>query len=58
MQAQRELEEEARRLRLERSLLRSPDRVEKLAREKLGMIRPDPVRIRVVRTATEVAAAP
>jgi cell division protein FtsL len=58
MQEQRELEEEARRLRLERSLLRSPDRVERLAREKLGMVRPDPERIRVVRTVTEVAAAP
>ncbi len=53
---QRGLEEEARRLRLELSLLRSPERVEKLARERLGMVRPDPERIRVVRTATEVAA--
>jgi cell division protein FtsL len=51
---QRALEEQGRKLRLELSLLRSPERVEKLAREKLGMVRPD--QIRVVRTVTEVAA--
>jgi cell division protein FtsL len=51
------LEEEDRRLRLERSLLRSPARIERLAREKLGMTRPDPAQIRVVRPgATELAA--
>jgi len=53
---QRELEEEARKLHLELSLLRSPERVERLAREKLGMVRPDPVRIRVVRTQEQLAA--
>ena len=56
MAEQRVLEEEARKLRLELSTLRSPERVEKLAREKLGMVRPDPDRIRVVRTTTEVAS--
>jgi cell division protein FtsL len=50
---QRTLEEEGRKLRLELSLLRSPDRVEKVARERLGMVRPD--QIRVVHTATAVA---
>jgi cell division protein FtsL len=53
---QRALAEEGRKLRLELSLLRSPDRVEKLARDKLGMVRPDPDRIRVVRDVTEVAS--
>ncbi len=51
---QRALAEEGRKLRLELSLLRSPDRVEKLAREELGMVKPD--RIRVVREVTEVAS--
>jgi cell division protein FtsL len=55
MQEQRELEEEARKLRLDLSVLRSPERVEKLAREKLGMVRPSPERIRVVRSLTRVA---
>jgi len=36
------------------SLQRSPERIEKLAHDQLGMVRPD--RIRVVRTATEVAS--
>jgi cell division protein FtsL len=51
----RELEEEARKIRLELSLLRSPERVERLAREKLGMVKPDPERIRVVRTQRQLA---
>jgi len=51
---QRALEEEGRRLRLVLSLTLRPERIEKLAHEQLGMVRPD--RIRVVRTATEVAA--
>jgi cell division protein FtsL len=54
----RELEEEARKLRLELSLLHSPERVERLAREKLGMVRPDPERIRVVRPGTQLAENP
>ena len=45
----RGLEEDNRKLRLEASLLRSPARIERLAREQLGMERPDPARIRVVR---------
>jgi cell division protein FtsL len=43
------LQEENRKLRLEKSLLRSPARIEDIAREKLGMARPDPTRVRVVR---------
>jgi cell division protein FtsL len=43
------LEEENRKLRLEQSFLRSPERIERLARDKLGLVRPDPERIRVVR---------
>jgi cell division protein FtsL len=50
---QRALEEEGRRLRLELSLLRSPERVEKVARGDLGMVRPE--QIRVVHTAQAVA---
>ena len=45
----RELEEENRKLRLELSLLRNPARIEQLAREELGMRRPDPSEIRVVK---------
>ena len=56
LQEKRELEEEGRKLRLELSLLRSPDRIERLAREKLGMVRPSPEKIRVVRTGTQVAS--
>lgn len=53
------LEEENRKLRLERSLLRSPERIERIAREKLGMTRPDPTQLRVVRPGAmeELAAA-
>jgi cell division protein FtsL len=44
------LQEENRRLRVERSLLRNPGRIEHQAR-LLGMARPEPHRIRVVREA-------
>jgi len=54
----RELEEEGRKLRLELSMLRSPERIERFAREKLGMVRPDPERIRVVRSQDQVAGLP
>lgn len=40
----REAEEENRRLRLERSMLLAPDRIERLAGE-LGMVRPEPSQI-------------
>jgi cell division protein FtsL len=56
----RELEEEGRRLKVELSLLRDPARLEKLAREQLGMSRPDPSAIRRVRVgdgAIELSAA-
>jgi cell division protein FtsL len=43
----RALKEENRRLRLERSMLRHPDRIERHALT-LGMARPDPAQIRVV----------
>ena len=56
LQEKRELEEEGRKLRLQLSLLRSPDRIERLAREKLGMVRPSPEKIRVVRTGPQVAS--
>ena len=45
----RTLEQQNRKLRLELSLLRSPERIERLARDKLGLVRPDPEHIRVVR---------
>ena len=52
----RRLEQENRRLRLERSMLRHPDRIERHA-QRLGMARPDPGRIRVVAPhATTVAS--
>jgi cell division protein FtsL len=55
----RGLEQQNRKLRLELSLLRSPERIERLARDKLGLVRPDPEHIRVVRvsTSTEMADA-
>ncbi len=43
----RRLDEQARRLRLEKSVLTSPARIERLA-EGLGMVRPAPEQIRVV----------
>jgi cell division protein FtsL len=51
----RALDEEHRRLMLERSMLRDPARIERLAREKLGMRRPDPTQIRIAPPRTEVA---
>jgi cell division protein FtsL len=57
MQERRELEEEQRKLLLEEAVLRSPERVEKLARDKLGMVRPDAARIRVVRPGVRELAA-
>jgi len=55
----RKLEEENRRLRLERSMLRHPNRIERFA-ESLGMVQPDPSQIRVVRppATPQVAEAP
>jgi cell division protein FtsL len=53
-----ELEEKQRQLQVELSLLRSPERIEKLAQDRLHMERPDPSRIRVVRPGVrELAAA-
>ena len=48
LQEQRELEEEQRKLQLEQALLRNPERIEKVAHQRLGMLRPDPAHIRVV----------
>lgn len=45
----RALEQQNRKLRLELSLLKNPERIERLARDKLGLVRPDPEHIRVVR---------
>lgn len=47
-------QEENRRLRLEKSTLTSPDRIERLA-ESLGMVQPRPEQIRVVRRGDKVA---
>ena len=52
-----QLEEENRKLLLEKSLLRSPERIERLARERLGMARPESSRIRVVHAGAPVVAA-
>ncbi|HUS63248.1 MAG TPA: cell division protein FtsL [Kofleriaceae bacterium] len=51
----RRLEEDNRRLRLERSVLTSPARIERLA-VGLGMARPGPEQIRVVREGAVAAA--
>jgi len=45
--AQRVVDEEQRRLTLERSVLANPDRIEQLARS-FGMIHPEPAQVRVV----------
>ena len=50
----RRLDEEARRLRLEKSVLTSPARIEKLA-TGLGMVRPVPGQVRVVWRAPVLA---
>ncbi len=57
-QERRELEEEHRRLSVELSLLRSPERIERLAKDRLGMRRPDAGEIRIARPTVELAAAP
>ncbi len=54
----RALEQENRQLRLELSLLKSPERIERLAREQLGLVRPDPQKLRVVRVGQTVAKNP
>jgi cell division protein FtsL len=51
------LQEQNRRLLLERSMLRHPDRIERFA-ESLGMTHPDPGQIRVVPPATALPAPP
>ena len=48
------LEEEESRLRLEESVLTSPERLESLARS-LGMIRPTPAQIRIIRKSPSLA---
>jgi cell division protein FtsL len=52
----RALDEEHRRLQLERTLLRDPARIERLARDKLGMRRPEPAQLRVARPGTRELA--
>jgi len=47
-EALRAVEQENRQLRLERAMLRHPDRIERHA-QALGMARPEPAQIRVVR---------
>jgi cell division protein FtsL len=56
-QTRRELEEEHRRLSVELSMLRSPERIERLAGAKLGMRRPDAGEIRVAEPQSELAQA-
>ncbi|MFH0902777.1 MAG: cell division protein FtsL, partial [Pseudomonadota bacterium] len=51
------LEEEQRRLRLQLSLLRTPQSIERIARERLGMARPDQTAIRVLRPVEILASA-
>ena len=50
------LQEENRRLRLEKSALTNPERVRRLA-QALGMSRPGPTQIRVVKRRDQVARA-
>ncbi len=45
----RELAENQKRLRLEAAVLKQPQRIERIARVRLGMTAPDPSRIHVVR---------
>ncbi|MSP15301.1 MAG: cell division protein FtsL [Myxococcales bacterium] len=53
-----ELEDQHRKLRLEHSLLRSPERIERLARDKLGLRHPEPGELRVIRPGVvELASA-
>lgn len=54
--ALRAVGEKNRRLRLERSMLRHPDRIERHA-QALGMARPEPAQIRVVRTRGTTVAS-
>jgi cell division protein FtsL len=54
--ALRAAQEDNRRLRLEQSVLTSPERIERLARA-MGMVRPSAEQIRVVRAAEAVAVA-
>ena len=56
-QERRELEEERRRLSVELSMLRSPERIERLAKAKLGMRRPDAGEIRLAQPTVQLAAA-
>ena len=54
----RELEEERRRLQVELAMLRNPERIEALAKAKLGMRRPDAGEIRLAEPAVQLAAVP
>jgi cell division protein FtsL len=56
MQELRALEEEERRLDLELNLLTAPARIERVAGE-LGMVRPSPAAIRVIRGGRSIARA-
>lgn len=57
MEEQRLLEQH-KRLELEAAVLRQPGRIEQIARERLGMARPDPERIHVIRIAPAQASPP
>lgn len=51
----RRMQEDNRRLRLEKSVLTNPDRIERLA-EGLGLVKPEPDQIRIIRSDVVVAA--
>lgn len=52
----RQLQEENRKLRLEKSVLTSPDRIQRLAKDR-GMTPPASGQVRVIRIPAEIAAA-
>jgi cell division protein FtsL len=53
----RALEQKHRKLQTELASLKRPDRIEAIAREKLGMTLPDPAHIRTLRPGTQAVAA-
>jgi cell division protein FtsL len=56
-EARDRLEEEHRKLLIQVAQLRSPERIEKIARDQLGMVHPDPSKIRVIHGGSAELAA-
>lgn len=54
----RGLAESQKRLRLEAAVLKQPQRIERIARVRLGMTAPDPSKIHIVRVARTAAQGP